>query len=117
VKGLTTGAPLVVQVEKNGYLPWSSLVDLGQLANPERVARLRNLPKNEANWGKVVVKTRLPCDIFVNGKAVGHVTTTGPLSLPEGTVELTMVAASGATARRVVNVPGGKTVEETVELP
>jgi serine/threonine protein kinase len=117
VKNLATAAPVVVKVEKDGYLPWYALVDLGQLANAKRSARLRSNPKKEGNWGKVLIKSPAPCEVWVDGKAVGHVTTAGPLSLPAGKVELTMVAASGATGRVAIDVVPGKVIETNVDLP
>jgi hypothetical protein len=116
--GLSATVPLVIGVEREGYLPWSTLVDLGQVAQARRQAKLRREPGPGARWGKVLVKASAPAEVLVNGAPIGHVTSTGPLALPAGPTELTMVTASGVTTRRVtVEVPPGATVEAAVSLP
>jgi hypothetical protein len=115
VEGLSTVSTTVIRIELDGYLPWSSLVDLGK-GQPERIAKLRERPSDLSKWGALLIRANAPADVLVGGAPIGHVTTEGPLELPSGETTLTLVGAGGAKVDTKVNVKAGETVSVDVSL-
>jgi serine/threonine protein kinase len=112
---LSTAAPVIVRVELAGYLPWSGLIDLTK--DTTRAAKLRKEPADRTTWGQVTLKTATPAEVLVNGAAIGHVTTAGPLWLPPGKATLTVVGPGGKTEKQDLVVKAGISVELVVKLP
>jgi hypothetical protein len=115
VDKLSTVSPTVVRLELDGYLPWSGIVDLGR--SPSRAAALRKRPAPGAKWGAVLIHANSPAEVLVDGKEIGHVTTEGPLELPAGSAQLTLVAAGGARREEKVTVKVGETLALDVSIP
>jgi serine/threonine protein kinase len=112
IDDLPAGAPALVRLTKPGYLPWSGLAAPGAAA--ERRARLRPVPA-PGKSATVSLRGDVPAEVQVNGKDIGHVTTAGPLELPPGKVELTLVAASGATKTIALELKAGDSIEREVQ--
>lgn len=109
--------PIVVKVEKRGFLPWTTLVDLNQVAHAQRSARLRKAPHHEKEWGRLQVESSVPAEILVNGEKIGHVTSEGPVLLPPGKIRLTLLTAAGATRDATAEIVAGETRTVRVVFP
>ena len=107
-------ATAMVRVVRDGYLPWTSLVNFAQVAHSKRTAKLRRKPKDR---GEILIKTDAPCELLVDGEKIGHVSSAGPLVLPVGRTEITVVADSGATSSVTVEIEEGRTIERTISMP
>ncbi len=111
---LSATSPLVLRLDKPGFLPWSGLVNPS--TTPRRTARLRVAPADPSRLATLILRGNVPAEVLVDGAEVGHVTTAGPLPIPPGTHEITLVAASGARASLRLTLKAGDSVEKTVEL-
>ena len=96
--------PLLLKVEREGHLPWSALVV--PAAGGKQVAKLRRAPPaaDARDWGSVQLHTSAPRAVLVQGEAVGHLSTSGPLPLPPGETLLTLVGSDGSTTEIKVDI-------------
>jgi serine/threonine protein kinase len=111
---LSTTSPLVLRLDKEGFLPWSGLVN--PATTKRRLARLRPAPGDSSRFATLILRGNVPAEVLVDGAEIGHVTTAGPLPVPPGTHEITLVGASGARARLKITLKPGESIEKTVEL-
>jgi hypothetical protein len=112
--GLSPTSPLLLRLDKEGFLPWSGLVTPS--TTQKRVARLRAAPADASRFASLVLRGDVPAEVLVDGAEVGHVTTAGPLPIAPGTHAITLVGASGAKAELKVTFKPGETVERKVDL-
>jgi hypothetical protein len=107
-------SPLVLRLDKEGFLPWSGLVN--PATTKKRLAHLRAAPGDSSRFASLLLRGNVPAEVLVDGAEIGHVTTAGPLPVPPGTHEITLVGASGARAQLKLTLKAGESVEKTVEL-
>jgi eukaryotic-like serine/threonine-protein kinase len=113
--GIPASAPVLVRLERDGYLPWIALVQAADPAQATQRAKLRRDPASagaRSPWGLVSIRSASPGNVLVNGKPVGWVTSAGPLPLPAGDA---VVAVAGQKSEAKITVKAGATTQ--VELP
>ncbi|MCC6750946.1 MAG: protein kinase [Deltaproteobacteria bacterium] len=89
VEGLDPKRVYLLSVRRPGYVSWSELVDLRGRPQPRRRITLTAEP-DARRVGYVVVRSNLPADVYVNGRAIGRVSTEGRIPLRPGQYELTL---------------------------
>jgi hypothetical protein len=109
VGGLPSRAPTIVRLERDGYLPWTAIVDPAGAVSVHRVARLRLRPTPGEAWGAVRITGPGIAEVRQGDVELGHVTSEGLLELPAGAAVLTLVGAT-STRTVAVTVPAGGVV-------
>ena len=108
VWALTPDRVYLLSVRLDGHRTWSSLVDPADGAGLRINALLTPTPAPQS-VGLLRVQTPTPCELFVDGKHAGHVSSEGDLPLPPGEYEIALSHPKKTRRpRHLVNIKAGE---------
>jgi hypothetical protein len=89
VRDLSRDPVYVLKVAHEGFVSWSSIVDLRGRDGDRLYALLRPQPSGEVGW--LSVRSNKVAGIYLNGREIGGVTNDGKIPLRPGKYDLQVV--------------------------